>query len=227
MKPDDMDDRELLNSYQNGPCECDDCRVQRAEILRRMAAGREAEKRLNLIADAWKNRSIDYEREVATVQFGEAELIDDILSGKFTGAAPTPKPSKPWGSSGYLEVLPDEAPTPKAAPEFKGWVAFGCGKHPFNAMGATAYNIDCIDCQRQPKLAWFAGSLLSPAEATPKAQEAGWKCECGAIFVFTPVSLVNGKADRKHPEFCPYCGRESNFGAEDRTTFTKVETGKE
>src|SRR5215471_1740414 len=146
MKPDDMDDRELLNSYQNGPCECDDCRVQRAEILRRMAAGREAEKRLNLIADAWKNRSIDYEREVATVQFGEAELIDDILSGKFTGAAPTPK----------------------AAPEFKGWVAFGCGKHPFNAMGATAYNIDCIDCQRQPKLAWFAGSLLSPAEATPK-----------------------------------------------------------
>jgi NTP pyrophosphatase (non-canonical NTP hydrolase) len=42
-------------------------------------------------------------------------------------------------------------------PEFKGYIVFGCGKHPRNAQGANGYDIDCLDCQRQPAAAWFDG----------------------------------------------------------------------
>jgi len=49
------------------------------------------------------------------------------------------------------------------------------------------------------------------------------KCdECQALFLFKPCTIVNNQPDRKHPLFCPYCGRESNYWAEldYRTTFT-------
>ena len=50
-----------------------------------------------------------------------------------------------------------------------------------------------------------------------------FRCEgCNAEFKFIPITPVENDVTRHHPEFCPYCGRESNFGAEDRTSFKKV-----
>ena len=50
-----------------------------------------------------------------------------------------------------------------------------------------------------------------------------WRCdECKSEFKFLPITAVNEDVDRKFPEFCPYCGYESNFGAEWRTHFTEV-----
>lgn len=50
-----------------------------------------------------------------------------------------------------------------------------------------------------------------------------WRCnECKSEFQFRPITAVNGDVKRKHPEFCPYCGRESNHFADDKTYFTSV-----
>lgn len=55
---------------------------------------------------------------------------------------------------------------------FKGWIAFGCGKHPRNSQGGTRYDIDCLDCQEQPKAAWFEGEQPIPPLAQARTQTA-------------------------------------------------------
>lgn len=42
--------------------------------------------------------------------------------------------------------------------KFKGFVSIGCGKHVRNSMGSLSYDLDCLDCQRQPMMAWWSGS---------------------------------------------------------------------
>lgn len=59
---------------------------------------------------------------------------------------------------------------------FKGFVAIGCGKHVRNSMGSLAYDLDCLDCQRQPMMAWWKGSPpidleQQLAEARDQAEE--------------------------------------------------------
>jgi len=53
--------------------------------------------------------------------------------------------------------------------------------------------------------------------------QATWECdECHAEFKFMPVTAISKDSRREHPQFCPYCGRESNIGSDNRTSFTKV-----
>lgn len=63
--------------------------------------------------------------------------------------------------------------------KFKGWVTFGCGKHLRNVNGGTAYDVDCLDCQKQPTVAWFEGETpAAPHPATLPGVEARHKHRC-------------------------------------------------
>lgn len=54
------------------------------------------------------------------------------------------------------------SPAQDARGKFKGYIIFGCGRHPRNATGGTGYSVDCLDCLRQPGAAWFEGEIPVP-----------------------------------------------------------------
>lgn len=132
----------------------------------------------DFVAVPWIDGAVSPEELVETIRAACGGLIfDNERDG------PTPKPMPhgrlAWkihlGGGPYLDlsVMPRAAlaPTQPQPRKFKGFVAIGCGKHVRNAMGSLAYGLDCLDCQKQPMMAWWEGSQPQP-QLSAQTEEA-------------------------------------------------------